>query len=150
MSRCQHRLPGFKATCIGVGVLEVLLGASILLRGVPESMAPFRVPERLLTSPHYVDAISWVYTHQIVLGSIIALLGVYARGARFKLAASRLLCVAHAYYTYLDFRASDSIVGRALYHGPASVIPAWIGVAFTLAFLHLSFCGLARLEERDG
>jgi hypothetical protein len=149
MARCPHRLPGFKTTFVGVGVLHVLLGASILTRGVRESLAPFAVPEVALNSPHYADAIFWVYSHQIVIGLAVVLLGVYARGARFQLAASRLFLVAHAYYTWLDFRASDSIVGTGLYHGRASLVPAFITLAFTLAFLHLSFCSHTRQQDRD-
>lgn len=51
--RCRYLLPGVRTSCLVVCGLYVLLSASILLRGVHSSMAPFGVPE----------AIVWVYTH---------------------------------------------------------------------------------------
>ncbi len=52
-------LPGFRASCLTVAVLFVLLAGSILARGAAASMAPFGVPEATLVSPHYRDAIQW-------------------------------------------------------------------------------------------
>jgi hypothetical protein len=149
MSHCPHRLPGFKTTCVGIGALYVLLGGSIVLRGAAAALAPFRVPEAILSSPHYADAILWVYSHMVVIGLTLIVLGRFARGARLKLAAARLFCVAHAYYAYLDFRASDSVVGNALYHGPVSLAPAFISLVGFVLFAHLSWCSRATYEERE-
>jgi hypothetical protein len=132
-------LPGFKVTYLVVGFLHIVLALSLFLRGLMPSMAEFKVPASTLESPHYYDAIFWVYTHMIILGSIILLMGILSpHGNKFKIWMSRFLFLAHAFYTYLDFKASDSFFGSALYQGPASVIPAWISLAFTLLFLQLS------------
>lgn len=120
--------------------MNVLLAGSILLRGVPASMAPFGVPQPVLNSPHYADAIFWVYTHMLVLGLIIGLLGLYAESPVLRRKMAWLLLGAHVVYTVLDFRASDSPLGHALYHGPASLMPAFISLGITVLFAHLSFC----------
>lgn len=38
-------------------------------------MAEFEVPAAQLTSPHYQDAIFWVYLHMLVIGAIVGLMG---------------------------------------------------------------------------
>jgi hypothetical protein len=141
---CKHRLPGFKASCVTIAVLYVLLGGSIVLRGTRASMAAYGVPEATLASPHYDDAIFWVYTHMIVIGLLTGVVGVFGEGERLKKWAARLLFAAHVFYTYLDFRSSDSILGNGLYRGPASLVPPIICLVVTLVFAHLSFCSGAR------
>ena len=54
---CHRVLPGFRSSCLSVGVLYVVLAGSILLRGVEASMAPFGVPRVVLGAPHYENAI---------------------------------------------------------------------------------------------
>lgn len=137
---CKHRLPGFRATCLGVGIAYVLLGGSILARGGAASLADFAVPEATLSSPHYADAIWWVYTHMIVLGLVIGVVGQWGRDPKLGLWFSRLMVAAHAYYVVLDTRASDSPLGTGLYQGPGSIAPAVIGLVVMLLFVHLSLC----------
>jgi hypothetical protein len=137
---CRHWLPGFEASFLTTGVLYVLMGGSILVRGTRASMAPFGVPEATLASPHYDDAIFWVYSHMVVLGVLMAVVGLTAEGDRLKLWFSRALFAAHVYYTVLDVRASDSVLGTALYQGPASIFPAVVGFVVTVLLAHLSFC----------
>ena len=144
MPSCPHRLPGFRATCLIISALEVPLAASILLRGVRPSMAPFGVPDALLDAPHYQDAILWVYTHMLVLGLIIGVVGLYADGERLKRAFARLMFAAHAYYAWLDLHASDSALGTGLYRGPGSLVPVVIGLVITALFAHLSLCARSR------
>lgn len=133
-------LPGFRNTCLIVSVLDVLLAAGVLLRGIRPSMAQFGVPQAVLDSPHYTDAIFWVYSHMLVIGLIIGVLGWYAESPALRQAMARLLLAAHLFYTVLDFRASDSLLGNGLYQGPASLIPAFISLFMTVLFAHLSFC----------
>lgn len=140
MPSCPHRLPGFKTTCLIVCGLEVPLAASILLRGVRSSMAPFGVPDALLDAPHYQDAILWVYTHMLVLGLVIGVVGRYAEGERLQRNFARLMLAAHVVYTGLDLHASDSALGTGLYHGPGSLIPVVIGLVITALFAHLALC----------
>ena len=148
MSRCRHPLPGFRATCLTVGGLHVALAGMLLLRGVRPSMAQFAVPDAILDSPHYNDAIFWVYSHQIVIGLILGVLGLRAEDGRLKLWMARLLFAAHAYYAYLDLRASDSPLGTGLYQGPASLIPAAVGLVMMLLFAHLSLCAATGADDR--
>ncbi|RYD75635.1 MAG: hypothetical protein EOP53_16140 [Sphingobacteriales bacterium] len=144
MEKCKHFLPGFRTTCIIVSVLFIFLAGSLFSRGLMTSMAEFKVPHEQLNSPHFYNAISWVYLHMIVIGLIIGVAGLYAEGERFKLAFSWLMFLANAVYTYLDFVHSDSVLGNGLYKGNASVFPAIISLAVTLLFLHLGICAASR------
>ena len=137
---CAHRLPGFRTACVVTGVLDVLLGGSVLARGGAASLAEFEVPPATIASPHYADAISWVYVHMIVLGCVLALVGVLGQGARLQRWFSRLMLGAHACYLYLDVRTSDSALGNGLYQGPASIVPAVIVLGMLLLFVHPSVC----------
>ena len=133
-------LPGFKASCLTIGGLNLFLAGGLLARGIPAAMAPFGVPPQILASPHYLDAMHWTYAHMCVLALIIGALGLWAQEARLRRNMARLLFCAHLYYTWLDFRSSDSFVGTGLYQGSASLIPAFISLFVTLVFLHLGFC----------
>ncbi len=133
------RLPRFKAVCMSVGALNVLLAGSLFAKGLGPSMAEFQVPAAVVASPHYIDALTWVYTHMIVLGLVIMVVGWYADSPRFKQAFARCMLGAHTVYAYLDFRSSDSALGNGLYQGPASVIPALVCVFMMLCFAYLSF-----------
>jgi hypothetical protein len=132
-------LPGFRVTCLIVCILYVLLAGGLFARGLMTAMAEYEVPQAQLDSPHYYDAIRWVYTHMIVLGLLIGAIGLLVKDGKAQVWLSRLICAVHVYYTILDFRSSDSALGNALYKGPASIMPAFIGLTVTLLFLHLSF-----------
>ncbi|WP_394836093.1 hypothetical protein LVJ94_04200 [Pendulispora rubella] len=107
-------------------------------------MEPYGVPEATLASPHYQDAILWVYSHMIVIGLLTGCLGIIAEGERAKKWTARLLLVVHLYYTYLDTRSSDSFLGNALYKGTASIAPALIVAMVSILFAHASFCTRSR------
>ena len=140
MARCRHFLPGFRATCLGVGGTFVLLAASELAQGVPASMAGFGVPDVVLTSAHYKDAMTWVFTHMLVLGLIIGVVGYYADGARIRRAFARITLACVAIFTVLDIHTSDSPLGNGLYAGARSLVPPVIDLIVILLFAHLSFC----------
>lgn len=137
MKNLTRFLPGFKATYITVGVLFVLLASSLFLQGIPAAMEQFNIPTETLNSPHYLDAMLWTYSHMIILGLVITLMGFLAEGDKLKVWMSRLLLGANAYYTFLDFRSSDSALGNGLYEGEASLAPAIIALGITLLFLQL-------------
>ena len=137
MAKITRFLPSFKVTYIIVGITFVLMAGSILIRGVPASMEPFNLPEETLASPHYLDSMWWTYSHMVILGLIILFIGIFAQGPKLKIWMSRLLLLANAYYTFLDFRSSDSSLGNGLYEGDASLMPAFIALATTLLFLQL-------------
>ena len=81
-----------------------------------------------------------MYTHQLVLGMLLGVLGWFAREPRLQLHVSRFLCGAHVVYGMLDIRASDSWLGNGLYRGPASIVPGLICVAVAILFGHLAVC----------
>lgn len=137
----KPRWPGFKATCLTISGLYVLLCTGLFAKGLAVSMAEYQVPAATLASPHYLDSLHWVYTHMLVIGLLIGLVGWYAQDRAFKQAFSGLMLGVHGYYTYLDFLHADSAFGNALYKGPASVIPAYFSLFFTLLFLYLLIMG---------
>lgn len=137
---CKHHLPGFRTSCLGVCVLYVLLGGSVLARGGAASMAEFGVPATTLASPHYGDAIAWVYLHMMVLGLVIGVVGWFGQGVALQRWFSRLMLAAHVVYVFLDVRGSDTALGTGLYQGPTSIVPAVIGGCVLLLFAHLSVC----------
>lgn len=123
--------------CTTIGVVHMALAASILARGPRESLAPFGVPEQALSSPHYADAIVWTYTHMLVLGGVILVMGRTLVQARAQRAFARLMLAAHLIYLYLDVRTSDTPLGSGLYQGPASAMPAAIVLVMVGAFAYL-------------
>ena len=137
-------LPGFRLTFMLIGGLYIFLSASILARGVAASLEPFGVPAADLNSPYYENAIWWVYTHMLIIGAVMLVIGRFASNADFKMWIARLFLGAHIYYTYLDFEAADWAWGSALYKGPASLMPAYIALAATLMLAHVSFRKSAR------
>ncbi len=143
-SRGARWIPGFRGTCFIVGGLYVVLGAAIVAQGAAVAMAPYGVPAETLASPHYADAIHWVYSHTVVLGLIIALVGALAESERLKLWFSRLILGMQLYYLYLDTVHSDTALGNGLYEGPQSIGPSIIGFFVTLLFLRLSLPGTRR------
>jgi hypothetical protein len=140
MAMCRHHLPRFRPTCLGVGATFMFLAASQLVRGIPAAMHGFGIPELVLASPHYRDAMFWVFTHMFVLGAIIAVVGHFAESARTRRAFARLLLAAVSFYTVLDLRTADWALGSGLYQGARSLVPPVIDVIVLLLFAHLSFC----------
>lgn len=132
-------LPGFKATCFLVGVLNILMAGSMLVKGVISGMAQFKVPEPILASPHYEDAMFWVFLHMLMIGILIIMFGVLAENPVKQLWVARVLVLMHCVYAYLDIRSSDNYFGDALYQGPESVIPVFVDLFYILLFLRLSF-----------
>jgi hypothetical protein len=143
MARCRHFLPGFRATCLGVGVTFALLAASQLAQGVPASMAGFGVPDAVLNSPHYKDAMTWVFVHMFVLGLIIGVVGYFAEVARTRRAFAGVTLACVAIFTALDIHTSDSPLGNGLYAGARSLVPPVIDLVVIFLFAHLFLCKTA-------
>lgn len=131
-------LPGFKATYMIVGTTFILLSLGLFAKGLIPSMAEFEVPEQILYSPHYYDAILWVYIHMIVIGVLILLIGNSVKDIHNQFWITVALFCITAFYTYLDFRSSDSSFGNALYKGESSLAPAYISLLVNFLFLQLS------------
>jgi hypothetical protein len=119
-------LPGFRASCLTLAVLYVLLAGSILARGPMVAMAEYAVPAATRASPHYADAMRWVFLHMTVIGLILGVVGWYAEGVRLQRAFARLMLLALLVYTTLDVRTADWPLGSALYKGPGSLGPVLV------------------------
>lgn len=130
-------LPNFKITFLIVGYTFVLLPLSLFSRGLMKSMAEFEVPESLLNSSHYFDAILWVYVHMTVIGLLILAIGYAVNDQKKQKWIALLLFLVTSLYVYLDFRSADWAFGNALYKGESSIIPAVIGLLANLLFLQL-------------
>lgn len=141
---CMKKLKfTYKSTLISIGSLFILLSLSLFTKGLMKSMKQFQVPENIINSPHYYDAILWVYIHMMVIGVLIILLGFSVSLKSHQKWISFLLLILTSIYTYLDFRTSDSFLGNSLYKGDESSIPGFISLTTNLAFL-LLFIHLCR------
>ncbi len=130
-------LPNFKRTFLIVGYTFIVLALSLFTRGLMNSMAEFKVPELILNSPHYFDAILWVYVHMTVIGLLIITIVYSVDDFNKQKWITTLLFLVTAFYVYLDFRSADWIFGNALYKGESSIIPAIIGLIVNLLFFQL-------------
>ncbi len=68
-------LPNFKRTFLIVGYTFLVLPISLFSKGLMQSMAQFEVPDLILKSAHYYDAMLWVYVHMMVIGLLILIIG---------------------------------------------------------------------------
>jgi hypothetical protein len=102
------------------------------------SMAEFNVPEFLLESAHYYDAMLWVYVHMMVLGLLIVTIGYSVHDFNKQKWIAALLFIVTACYVYLDFRSADWVLGNGLYKGESSLIPGIIGLVINLLFFQLA------------
>lgn len=139
----------FRMGCLVVGAIHVFFGSMVLLRGAQSSLVAFEVPPEILRSANYLDAIRWVYVHQLCLGLTIALVGCFAQSPALKRNFCRLMLLVNATYTFLDFGASDSIVGNSLYKGPMSLVPGFIALSCTLIFLCLVLVERSRATQAN-
>jgi len=131
-------LPNFKRTCLIVGYTFMLLPISLFAKGLMASMAEFKVPEIVLDSAHYYDAMLWVYVHMMVLGLLIVTIGYSVHDFNKQKWIAALLFVVTAFYVYLDFRSADWVLGNGLYKGESSLIPGFIGLVVNLLFFQLA------------
>lgn len=136
----------FRYGYLFIGAIYVLIAGSILGRGVESSMAPFGVPESIVKSPYYVDAITWVYVHMLVLGIVIGTVGWFAESLRFQRAFTAIMFFVHLVYLYLDLRTSDTELGSGLYRGPESTLPAIVVLVVLLVFGRV---GWANFQSAD-
>lgn len=122
-----------------IGILQVVLSGMMFLQGIVPAMSQFGIPEEVLHSPHYYDAMLYVFYHQFVAGWILLLVGWFGKDVTLRIWLTRVLSVLYCIYTYFDFRVSDSFFGNALYKGAASLIPPLFTLFFTLLILQLNF-----------
>lgn len=130
--------PNFKRTFLIVGYTFMLLPISLFTKGLMASMAEFNVPELILESAHYYDAMLWVYVHMMVLGLLIVTIGYSVHDFNKQKWIAALLFVVTAFYVYLDFRSADWVLGNGLYKGESSLIPGFIGLVINLLFFQLA------------
>lgn len=115
----------------------------MLIRGIQEGMAEFNIPEIILASAHYQDAMFWVFLHMSMIGILIILIGILAENPQKKIWTARVLVLMHCVYLFLDVRTSDNYFGNGLYQGPGSLLPVFVDVFYILLFLRLSFAKTA-------
>lgn len=132
-------LPGFRASCLTLSGLYVLLAGSILVRGPMVAMTDYAVPASTLASPHYADAMKWVFLHMTVIGLMIGVVGYFAEEVRVQRAFARLMLVALLVYTTFDVRTADWPLGSALYKGRGSLGPVFVDVLSLVLWARLSF-----------
>lgn len=130
---------GFKTVFMTIGILQVVLASMMFLQGIVRTMSQFGVPVEVLHSPHYYDAMLYVFYHQFVMGFVLLIVGRYATDLSLQIWLTRVLSVLYCVYTYFDFRVSDSVFGNGLYKGGASVIPPLFTLLFTVLILQLNF-----------
>lgn len=130
-------LPGYRITYIIAGFTLIFMSFSLFIKGLIKSMAEFNVPKKVLLSPHYYDAIFWVYLHMLVIGVLIILLGYGVKERSKQTGITFILFLINCFYTFIDIRSSDSPLGNSLYKGEASIIPAVLSFIITLLFLQL-------------
>jgi hypothetical protein len=130
-------LSGFRPTCLTLATVFVGLAVSLIVRGPMLAMADYGVPESTLASPHYADAMFWVFLHMTMIGLVIGVVGWFSEGVRLQRAFSRLMFAAQSMYTFLDMRAADWPLGNALYKGPGSLGPVLVGVIAWVLWLRL-------------
>jgi hypothetical protein len=130
--------PNFKRTFLIVGYTFILLSISLFTKGLMVSMAQFEVPDFILKSAYYYDAILWVYVHMMVIGLLILIIGYSVDDLNKQKWIACLLFIVTGFYFYLDFRSADWAFGNALYKGESSIIPAIIGLFVNLLFFQLA------------
>jgi len=121
----------------------------MLARGIPTAMAQYAVPDALLGSIHYVDAMTWVFLHMMFIGLITIVVGATSRDGRQQRVFARLMLVAVTVYGYLDIRAADWPLGTGLYKGPGSLGPVVVGVVAWLLWGRLAFMRLPRRTSSE-
>ena len=126
----------------------MILGILTLCQGAKGVMSQFGIPELVVNSPHYIDAMTWVVLHMTFLGTTLVVLGVFAREQTLQRCLTWLFLAFHFVYAFLDVRSSDNPLGTALYQGNASLIPAAISCTMFLLFLNLALRSLTPSERR--
>jgi len=130
---------GFKTVFMTIGILQIVLSGLMFAQGIVPAMSQFGVPDVVLHSPHYYDAMLYVFYHQFVNGCVLLIVGRFATDLSLQTWLTRILSVLYCVYTYFDFRVSDSVFGNGLYQGSASVIPPLFTLFFTVLILQLNF-----------
>ena len=130
-------LPNFRKTFLIVGFTFIVLPMGLFTKGLMLSMADFKVPEPILNSSHYFDAILWVYVHMMVIGLLVLAIGYSVEELNKQKWIAILLLLVTSFYTYLDFRSADWVFGNALYKGESSIVPAMISLLVNLLFFQL-------------
>lgn len=128
----------FRGTFTAIGSVEVFFALLTMLQGPSQVMSQFGIPEAVVASPHYLDAMFWVVLHMCFIGLISVSIGQMVTGRRAQKWFPRIFVLFHATYAYLDIRASDSVLGTGLYQGPVSLVTPVISCTLLLAMLHLA------------
>jgi hypothetical protein len=116
----------------------VFLAVSFLAGGVAEGMARYQVPAETLASPHFIDAMTWVFLHMTTIGLFVGFMGYFADTVRMQRAFARFMLVEQLVYRFLDVRAADWALGTALYKGQESLGPVMVGAICVVLWVRLN------------
>lgn len=122
-----------------IGSVLSLLSISLFIKGILHVMSEYGVPSNVLQNAYYIDAITWVYTHMLVVGILILCIGYGIKEIKIQKWVSLTLFIIITLYCIMDFAHSDSVLGNSLYKGPQSIIPAIISLIISLSLLRLTF-----------
>ena len=131
----------FRATLVIIGVLYVLMAASMLVRGVGV-MRDFGVSPALVASPVLEDFFLFFYQLMALVGVLIVVFGLVVRGRRSQGAVAAVLCVSNVLLALRDLQTSDCALGSRLYRGSATLMFVAISAALALVFGYLAWRGL--------
>lgn len=143
----KELLPNFRKTFLITGYSYLILALGLFNKGLLRSMAEFQVPQQVINSAHYYDALIWIYVHMAVIGILILLIGYSVTDIKQQKIISLSTLFITLFYTYLDTRTADWAFGNSLYKGSASIIPAIIGLLVNILMLQLVLRLFAKKDE---
>lgn len=148
MSPNRLEIRGFKVTFTAIGVLYILLGSSMLVRGVGV-LRDFAVPEHLLSAPVFEDFFLFFYELMAFIGVLTVLFGHVTRERKAQALVASVFCLANLHFAARDLSTSDSRFGNHLYRGDATLVFVWIDLALAFAFGFLAVQGLLQTRSRE-
>ena len=147
MPQSATAIRGFKPVFVSIGLIYVLLAASMLIRG-PVVLRDFAVPEHVASEPVLGDFFYFFYQYMAFGGLLQVLFGCVTRGLRAQTLVACVFTGANALIALRDLSTSDSRFGSRLYRGDETLILVAISLVFMAVFGALAVAGLRRLRAR--
>ena len=149
----ERGIRGFKASLMVLGILYVMMAASMLVRG-HGVMRDFGAPEELVSSPIFADVFSFFYEMMAAFGLSMVLFGQVTRDRASQVLVAAVYCAISLRFMLRDLSTSDSEFGNHLYKGAATQVFVYIGLTYTTVFGALALAGLRagrrKRAERQG
>ena len=141
----QDRLPGYRGVLTTIGVIYVLLAVMNVAQGAAKVLEPFKVPEEVVKSAHFLDFYHWHFAHMGNIGALLVVLARVVNGIRAQGAIVATLIAVQLHYAYLDWRTS--VLGNGLYADPRSIVLVATNLVMVLAFASILVRGRAALKQ---